>query len=71
MSVKRLVNSHTWSDKWVETLSTVEKLLWLYLLTNDYTNMLGIYEITLSRMVFETGLTKPQVISALKRFEKD
>jgi hypothetical protein len=71
MSVKRLVNSRTWSDKWVETLSTVEKLLWLYLLTNDQTNMLGIYEITLSRMVFETGLTKPQVTGALKRFEQD
>jgi len=71
MSVKRLVNSRIWSDKWIETLSTAERLLWLYLLTNDQTNMLGIYEITISRMVFETGLSRPQVTGALKRFEQD
>lgn len=70
MSVKRSINTKIWSDKWIETLSPVEKLVWIYLLTNDYTNMLGIYQVTIKRIIFETGLSQTQIFNALKAFER-
>jgi hypothetical protein len=69
MSVRRFINTKVWSDAWIESLDPIEKLVWLYLLTNDYTNMLGIYQVSMKRIIFETGLTQTQITKALKGFE--
>lgn len=70
MSVRRSVNTKLWFDEWIETLSVEEKLLWLYLLTNPQTNMLGIYEISIKRICFESGIKEDAVLNALKGFER-
>lgn len=62
----RSVNTYFWDDSFVQGLSPNSKLLFLYLLTNSLTNVLGIYEITLKRIVFDTGLTE---LSISKSFE--
>lgn len=59
-----------WADEWFETLTPSEKLLWVYLLTNPQTNMLGIYEISLKRISFDTGLKSDQIENTLKGFER-
>jgi hypothetical protein len=59
-----------WSDDWFEGLNPSEKLLWIYLLTNAQTNMLGIYEISFKRIQFETGLGKDTIQKGLKGFER-
>lgn len=69
--MKRSVETSFWSDPYVENLSTSEKLLFLYLLTNDNTNMLGIYETSIKRIAFETGIDKATILKALKGFAKD
>ena len=69
--MKRSVNTSFWSDPYIESLSPDEKLLFLYLLTNDNTNMLGIYQTTIRRISFETGLTEKAVNKSLERFSKD
>lgn len=70
MSKLRSVSTAFWSDPVVEELNNNEKLLFLYLITNDKTNMLGIFESTVKKMSFETGIKKDEVIKALKHFEK-
>jgi hypothetical protein len=65
----RSVNTRFWEDSFVEELSPSEKLLFLYLLTNPLTNILGIYEITIKRICYDTGLTKETVLKGLKSFE--
>jgi hypothetical protein len=70
MDIKRSVNTRVWADDWFENLSPAEKLLWLYLLTNSYTNMLGIYEISIKRISFETGLGQTQIENTLEAFER-
>lgn len=70
MSVKRSISTSVWSDSWFETLNRDEKLLWLYLLSNSHTNMLGIYELSVRRISFETGLTDVVISKALKAFER-
>jgi hypothetical protein len=69
MEVRRSIKTRIWSDPWVETLSPEQKLLWIYLLTNRDTNMLGIYEITTKRISYETGLTQQRIENSLKDFE--
>jgi hypothetical protein len=64
----RSVNTKFWDDPFIEELSPSEKLLFLYLLTNPLANLLGIYEITIKRICYDTGLNKETVSNGLKRF---
>ena len=66
----RSVNTRFWDDSFIQDLSTEDKLLFLYLLTNPLTSLLGIYETTIKRIVFDTGLEKETVLKGLERFEK-
>jgi hypothetical protein len=71
MATLRSVNTRFWEDPWVEDLDPSEKLLFLYLLTNKYANLAGIYEITVKRISFETGLNQETIRKGLERFAKD
>ena len=65
----RSVNTKIWDDPFVEELKSEEKLLFIYLLTNPLTNMLGIYEISVKRIAYDTGLTEERVNKSLKVFQ--
>ena len=71
MSKLRSINTRFWEDNWIVDCDPSEKLLFLYLLTNTMTNMLGIYEIPLRRIAFDTGLDKDMILKLFSRFEKD
>ena len=66
----RSVNTRFWDDSFIQDLNTEDKLLFLYLLTNPLTSLLGIYETTIKRIVFDTGLSKETVLNGLERFER-
>lgn len=70
MSKLRSVSTAFWSDPFIEDLTPSEKLLFLYLITNDKTNMLGIYEVSIKKISFDTGLNKDVIEKALKEFER-
>lgn len=70
MANLRSVNTKFWQDSFVETLNISEKLLFLYLITNNYANLAGIYEITIKRICFETGINSETVSKGLERFGK-
>jgi hypothetical protein len=69
MSKLRSVSTSFWSDPFVEELTPSEKLLYLYLITNEKTNMLGIYEVSFRKISFETGLDIETLKKAFKSFE--
>ena len=71
MAKQRYVNTKLWSDSWVSELDPIEKLLFLYILTNERTNICGIYELPLKLMAVETGIEKEMLIKIFNRFEKD
>ena len=71
MSKQRYIDTKFWDDNYIVERDPIEKLLYLYLLTNTLTNILGIYEISLRRIAFDTGIDKDMVIKILERFEKD
>lgn len=66
----RSVNTRFWEDPFIEGLTPTEKLLFLYLLTNPLTNLMGIYEITTKRISYDTGITKESIEKGLKAFER-
>lgn len=71
MSKNRYVDTRFWDDEYIAERDPIEKLLFLYFLTNPLTNICGIYEIMLKRVAFDTGIDKDMIIKILERFEKD
>jgi len=71
LSKQRYVDTKFWDDNYIVERDPIEKLLYLYILTNTLTNILGIYEISIRRIAFDTGIDKDMVIKILERFEKD
>lgn len=70
MSKNRYVNTKFWDDNYIRTLNVEEKFLYLYLLTNPLTNICGIYEISINRISFDTGIKEDRIINILKKFRK-
>lgn len=69
MDVYRSINTKFWSDKWIEKLDPIERLLYIYLLTNPQTSLAGVYELSIKRMAFETGIEQEVVFKILARFQ--
>lgn len=69
MEKRRSVKTSFWEDSWIESLDCKNKLLFLYLLTSPLSNILGIYEISVKRISFDTGITEETVLKSLKDFE--
>lgn len=69
MAKLRSVSTAFWSDPFIEDLTPSEKLLYIYFITNEKTNMLGIYEVSVKKISFETGIPKETVLKALESFE--
>ncbi len=56
MAKKRYINTKFWSDTFVVELNPLDRYLFLYLLTNEHTDICGIYELPWRVMARETGL---------------
>jgi hypothetical protein len=66
MAKQRVVNTRFWNDPWVmEELNPLDRLLFLYFLTNDQTNLSGIYEISSRVICFETGIEKETLTKSM------
>lgn len=66
MAKQRYINTKFWSDTFISELNALDKYLFLYFLTNEHTNISGIYEVPLKSISFETGIE----IEALKKMLK-
>jgi hypothetical protein len=71
MAKTRVVNTRFWVDDYTSNLDPIEKLLFLYFLTNPATEICGIYELPLKTVALDTGIDKDMVERILKRFAKD
>ncbi len=62
----REIDTGYWSDPFIEPLCSNAKLLYLYLWTNPHCNAAGLYEITPSRIAYETGLPHDSLAALLQ-----
>jgi hypothetical protein len=68
----RYIRTSIWKDEWFVSLRGDEQRLFLYLLSNGQTNMLGIYPISLREIAFDTGLDQEEVKRIFRdRLSKD
>lgn len=70
MAKNRIINTSFWSDAFVQELNPTDKLVFLYLLTNEHTDICGIYEISIKTMIFETDLSKDSLLKSIDRLRK-
>lgn len=71
MNNDRVVSHKFWNDSKVIELDPLNKLLYLYLLTNFKTNLIGCYELPVSLISFDTSIEKDDIASRLKKFEHE
>ena len=65
------IKSPMWTDSWFQKLNQKEKLLWIYIISNERANTLGIYDISLMTMAFESGLSEQECLAAFKTFSEN
>ena len=69
MAIFRNVNMSFWTDpKIVDEYTPEDRYFMLWALTNNYTNIIGCYEISIKQMSNDLGYTKDVVENLLKRF---
>lgn len=70
MSKQRMISTAFWSDPWVvDELNPLDRYLFLYFLTNERTNLAGIYELSLRTIANETGIEQEEIKRMLTRLE--
>jgi hypothetical protein len=67
----RYINTAIWDDDWFVELDALEQHLFIYFLTNSYSNIAGIYQIPLRKIAFESGMDQEKVKKILGRFDND
>ena len=72
MAKNRIINTKFWTDNFVlNELNPIDKLVYLYLITNPYTDICGIYELPIKIMAIETGIERENLEKViLPRFEE-
>lgn len=70
MANYRQIHTKIWRDNWFLELDADEKLLFIYLFSNDNTNLAGIYELNDRIIQLETGLDKTRIHEILAKFEE-
>lgn len=71
MSKQRYIDTAFWLDNYTSNLDPIEKLLFLYIITNPNTNISGIYQIPVRLIAASTGIDKEMVLKVISRFEAD
>lgn len=69
MAKQRYINTRFWSDNFVSELNPLDRYLFLYFLTNEHTNICGIYEVPLKTISFETGIQLDMLKKMLVRLK--
>ena len=64
------IKSTMWIDPKFNKLSTTGKLLWVYFLTSEQSNIAGIFECSISSIADQVGITKKQVIEEINAISK-
>lgn len=71
MADYRQIHTSIWKDQWFMDLDPSEKLLFIYLFSNEQASMSGLYKVPPKVIAFETGLDMQQVRDAMAKFDRD
>jgi hypothetical protein len=66
----RQIHTHIWKDPWFLDLKADEKLLFIYLFSNELACLSGLYTIPVKVMAFETDLPRDRIDAILITFQE-
>jgi hypothetical protein len=69
MAIQRYISTSFWDDPWIVSLEPLEQFLYLYFLTNPLTNIAGVYQISIRRMVNDTKLEEAEIRRIIEKFQ--
>ena len=70
MAIYRQVHTCFWSDtKILDEMNYTERYFYLYLLTNPHVNQSGCYEISITQIINESGISRKEINNLLDKFE--
>ena len=67
----RIIHTRFWQDQYVSTLSKTEKLVFIYLLTNERVNICGIYELPNKYISSDLDLSAKELALIKKKLQND
>lgn len=67
----RQIHTQIWADEWFAELATDEKMLFIYLFSNDATSLTGLYKLSLRIMEFESGINRERILEIFEKFAQD
>jgi hypothetical protein len=70
MANYRQIHVSIWKDEWFLDLEPRDKLLFIYLFSNENASLSGLYKLPMKVIAFETGLEVKYITDALARFSK-
>ncbi len=70
MARYRQVHTKIWKDDWFSELSSIHKLFFIYLFTNELASISGIYTLSKRVMAFESGLSSQQIDESFSVFSE-
>jgi hypothetical protein len=70
MATQRYISTSFWDDPWIVSLEPLEQFLYLYFLTNPLTNIAGVYQISMRRMVNDTKLEESEIRRIITKFQE-
>jgi len=70
MANYRQIHVSIWKDEWFIDLNSDEKLLFIYLFSNELASLSGIYKLPIKVMHWETGLDEDFIKNSLIKFEQ-
>lgn len=71
MANYRQIHTQIWRDNWFLDLEPDEKLLFIYLFSNDNSNLAGLYELHERIIQLETGLDRKRINEIISKLEGD
>lgn len=70
MSKTRYIKTDFWSDSFIESLTPTEKLLFIYLFSNERVDLCWVYEVSLKKIAFESWIDLKDVEKIMDKFSK-
>jgi hypothetical protein len=66
----RQIHVSIWKDDWFLDLEPAEKLLFIYLFSNESTSISGLYKLPMKVIQFETGLDRQFIVDTIAKFSE-
>lgn len=67
----RQIHPEIWSDPWFLELTPNQKLIFIYMFSNDRSSLSGLYEISIKQISFQTGIPEDEIAAFIDKCQQD